>query len=494
MRGVAFTVAFCVIYVTAYALRLPVAVYYPVAGEVHFGSLATGAAVGPAMFWFGWVAISLAGAALVALVNPARWAVKGWLTVSWLAPIALMVYVVVHEWRWFTKTVAVAFLCLAIPLGAQAQQATDPRDAQVLEFLARMQAESGAPGVSAAVAVKGQLVFSGGVGISDLQSGLPQNASSVHNIGSVSKTHAVVAVMQLVERGKVKLDAPIQDYAPWFPRKNSPVTLRSILTHTSGIRHYKEGEFGPGDVLSFRHYDTFEESTRFWRDDPLLFEPGSHWLYSSFAINLLQAVVESASGQPFEEYLNENVWRPAGMLETRLDIPTRIVPRRGRGYLLNAETRRLENAPDEDVSYKYAGGGILSTDEDLCRFGVALNSGRLLKPETLAEMYRLQLRADIPHTQADIDDHAQGNPTAPLVSKGLSQGLVFGVGRDAAGRPFAEHGGAVKGTRSQLLSFYRDDVVVAVHANFPARAVTVGEMAEAIAQLYLQVPPGRTKN
>lgn len=378
-----------------------------------------------------------------------------------------------------------ALLCLAIPLGAPAQDAADPRDAQVLQFLTRMQAENGAPGVSAAVAVKGRIVFSGGVGLSDLQSGQPQDGDSVHNIGSVSKTLAVVAVMQLVERGKVKLDAPIQDYAPWFPRKSAPISVRSILTHTSGIRHYKDGEFGPGDVLSFRHYDSFEESTRFWRDDPLLFEPGSHWSYSSFAINLLQAVVETASGKSFEEYLDQNVWRPAGMLETRLDITSRIVPRRGRGYVLNALTRRLENARDEDVSYKYAGGGMLSTDEDLCRFGVALNSGRLLKPETLAEMYRLQLRADIPFPQADVEEHASENPGEPLVSKGLSQGLVFSVGRDAASRPYAGHSGAVKGTRSQLTNFYRDDVVIAVHANFPASAVSVGEMAEAISQLYL---------
>ncbi len=193
----------------------------------------------------------------------------------------------------------------------------------------------------------------------------------MHNIGSISKTQAVVAVMQLVERGKVQLDAEIQRYAPWFPRKAQPITVREILTHTSGLRHYREGEFGPADVLAFRHYERFEESTRFWRDDPLLFVPGTHWLYSSYGADLMQAVVESASGQPFETYLAEHVWRPAGMVNTQLDVASRIVAHRGHGYERNHKLGLLENAANEDVSYKYAGGGVISTDEDLCRFGHA---------------------------------------------------------------------------------------------------------------------------
>jgi CubicO group peptidase (beta-lactamase class C family) len=345
-------------------------------------------------------------------------------------------------------------------------------------YLERLSAESASPGVSAAVMVNGQVVFSGGVGVADLESQEPQTGSTVHNIGSLSKTQAVVAVMQLVERGKVRLDAQIQEYAPWFPRKPQPITLRQILTHTSGIRHYKQGDFGPTGVNAFRHYDKFEESTHFWRDDPLLFEPGTHWAYSSYAVDLMQAVVESASGQSYESYLTEHVWAPAGMVNTQLDLPARIVRHRGHGYVWNAKLGLMENAPNEDVSYKYAGGGVISSDEDLVRYGHALNSGVLLRPETIAEMYRLQLPLDLPRFE---------DKTSPPI--GAIQGLVFRIGKDASGHGYAWHSGSVKGTTSEFLNYYADDVLIALHFNYGSGPVDTVAAAHARADLYLPRNP-----
>lgn len=364
----------------------------------------------------------------------------------------------------------VLLVLFAAPLCAQ------DHSSPALELLERWRAETGVPGISAAVSMQGQIVFSGGTGLADIQAGLAQTGTTVHNIGSISKVLAAVAVMQLVEQGKVRLDAEIQEYAPWFPRKAQPVTVRHLLTHTSGIRHYRAGEFGPADVMSFRKYDSFEESTRFWRDEALLFVPGTHFLYSSYGSNLMHAIVESASGKPFEEYMQERVWGPARMVNTRFDIPARIVARRGRGYVRNGKTGVLENAPDEDVSYKYAGGGMLSTDEDLCRFGHALNVGLLLRRETLAEMYKLQLPPDIPH----FDPAERAAPSA-----GKTQGLVFRVGPDSQGRVHAGHSGTVKGTRSQFFNYFRDGVVVALHFNADPQPVRTREAAEALASLYL---------
>jgi CubicO group peptidase (beta-lactamase class C family) len=345
-------------------------------------------------------------------------------------------------------------------------------------YLERLSAESSSPGVSAAVMVNGQVVFSGGVGVADLESQEPQTGSTVHNIGSLSKTQAVVAILQLVERGKVRLDDEIQTYAPWFPRKSQPITLRQILTHTSGIRHYKKDDFGPDGLNAFKHYDNFEESTRFWRDDPLLFEPGTHWSYSSYAVDLMQAVVESASGQSYEKYLTEHVWVPAGMVNTQLDLPARIVRHRGHGYVWNTKRGLMENAPNEDVSYKYAGGGVISSDEDLIRFGHALNSGRLLRPETLTEMYRLQLRLDLPRFE---------DSTSPPI--GAIQGLIFRVGKDAGGHDYARHSGSVKGTTSEFLNFYADDVVIALYFNYGSGPVDTVAAAQALAELYLPRKP-----
>jgi CubicO group peptidase (beta-lactamase class C family) len=381
--------------------------------------------------------------------------------------------------RWLCLWVAVCFCAAASAAASESDQA------QALGFLARLQADSGAPGASAAVAVGGEIVFTGGVGVSDLESGAPQNGLSVHNIGSISKVIAAVAVMQLVEQGKVNLDAEIQAYAPWFPRKSKPITVRQVLTHTTGIRHYKDNEIDPANVNLLRHYDVFEESTRFWRDDPLLYEPGTRWLYSSFSANLMQAIVETASGQGFERYLTERVWTPAGMVSTALDVPSRVVPHRGRGYVRNPKTGAMANSFNEDLSYKYAGGGMISTDEDLVRFGHALNVGILLKPATLTEMYRLQLPADI-KTYADPTD------TSFKPSMGLKQGLIFQMNRDAAGFVYATHSGTVKGTNSEFSNYYKDGVVVAVHVNHNAGGVNLESAADMLAQLFLKrAPPTR---
>jgi CubicO group peptidase (beta-lactamase class C family) len=183
--------------------------------------------------------------------------------------------------------------------------------------------------------------------------------------------------------------------------------------------------------------------------------------------------------------MDARIWRPAGMVNTRFDIPARIVANRGRGYVRNDKTGMLENAPDEDVSYKYAGGGILSTDEDLCRFGHALNAGLLLKPAALAEMYRLQLSLDLPR-------YAPGEPPDPAIGK--TQALIFRVGPDFQGRVHAGHSGSVKGTHSQFFNYLKDDVVVAVYANADPGTVALNDAAEALATLYLPgVRPGDSK-
>jgi CubicO group peptidase (beta-lactamase class C family)/N-acyl-D-aspartate/D-glutamate deacylase len=371
------------------------------------------------------------------------------------------------------------FAALILIFAAAAAQAFDA--GQVYSYLQRVQADSGSPGVSAAIAVNGEIVFSGGVGVSDLQSGMVQNGRSVHNIGSISKTQAVVAIMQLVEQGKLDLDAPVQTWAPWFPKKQKPITLRMVLTHTSGIRHYKDGEFGPADVLSFRQYDNIEESTRFWRDDPLVFEPGKYWMYSSFATNLLHAVVEAASGEGFEAYLRKHVWQPAGMLDTQFDVPARIVPRRGKGYERN-RNGEWQNAADENVSYKYAGGGVISTDEDLLRFAIALNAGKLLNAKSLAEMYRLQLDPNIPYTPEEAKRFKPGKEPR---SRGQTQALIWRMEKDAAGRVYASHSGSVKGTGSMLSNFKDQGVVVALHLNGDGGKIGVMAAAEALAQLFL---------
>lgn len=347
-------------------------------------------------------------------------------------------------------------LLLCLSLAIAPAWALDP--ARLQARLEQLREAAHAPGATAAMMVKGELVYSGGVGLADVENAVPMRGDSVHNIGSVSKVVGVIALMQLVERGKIDLDAEIQAYAPWFPRKQAPITVRQILTHTSGIRHYRDGEFGEGEVLRFRAFGDIQEASARWQDDPLLFAPGTHWNYSSYATNLLQAAIEQASGQDMEAYLREYVWQPAEMDATAFDVPARIVPRRARGYEWDADTHALANTVQENVSYKYFGGGILSTDLDMVRMAHALNAGRLLGKAAIAEMYRPQLEASItlPPPPPGEAPERDGVPV---------QGLIWRVLQDPAGRRYMGHSGSVKGTLSYLANYPEQDVVVALHVN-----------------------------
>jgi len=351
--------------------------------------------------------------------------------------------------------------------------------AQITALLETLRDEAKAPGASAAIMVKGELVYSGGVGFADIENEVPLNGRSVHNIASISKVHGVIAIMQLVEQGKIDLDSEIQTWVPWFPRKQSPMTLRHILTHTSGIRHYQDGEFGEGEVLRFRQFDDIETASLRWRDDPLLFTPGSHWRYSSYATNLLQAVIENVSGQPLETYLKQHLWTPANLTVTQFDVPARIIKNRARGYQFDTETNTLSNAVQENVSYKYIGGGILASDDDSVRFAHALNAGQLLKPETIAEMYRPQLGAEI----LPAPDAGEG-------AKVPVQGLIWRIETAAVdGRQYQGHTGSVKGTLSYLLNDSARDVVVAVHVNVWSGQADLTDLKTTAEQLAALVAP-----
>ncbi len=345
---------------------------------------------------------------------------------------------------------------------------------QLLDYMERVRTDNGLPGFSLAVAVDGEMVFSGGVGFAELDNHTPQSGHTVHNVASVSKVLAVVAVMQLVERGSVDLDATIQTYLPYYPEKEWPITVRHILTHTSGTRHYRDGEFGEGEMLAMRHYDDFEEATKLWRDDPLLFEPGAFWFYSSHAMNLMHGIVEAVSGHGFEEYMRRFVFQPAGMMATQFDVPSRVVHNRGRGYERD-RAGRLVNPIFEDPSYKYAGGGMLSTVEDLVRFGIALNNGTLLAPATIQQMYEPQLDDSV------MEFHPDGEPE-PLEHR---QGLAWYLRTDQAGREFPSHTGTVKGTRTFIANYHEYGLVLAIQANaLPFNSALYGM---AIAQMFL--PP-----
>lgn len=243
----------------------------------------------------------------------------------------------------------------------------------ILAGMARL----GVPGLSAAVVRDRELRWSSGYGLADVENEVPATPASVYRLASVSKPITATAVLQLVEKGRLDLDAPIQRYVPSFPEKPWPVSTRQLLAHQSGIRNWTEDEF-----RNTRRYTSIGDTLAAFKDDGLLFEPGTRTQYTSLGFTLLGAVIEGAGGAPFMEQLRTSVFQPSGMDSARDDDVFAIVPHRARGYQRRGDST-LANAPLADTSNRTPGGGLLASVEDVARFASAVQRGVLLKPETV---------------------------------------------------------------------------------------------------------------
>ena len=330
----------------------------------------------------------------------------------------------------FAQTAATAAVQARQPVY---REAAENANRQAKEWIGR-----GIPGLALAVAVDGKIVYSEGFGYADLEQRVPVWPTTKFRIGSISKPLTAVGLMELVQAGKVDLDAPVQKYVPSFPDKGAVITVRMIGGHLGGIRHYSGDEFHIQ-----KHYDSVLEALQIFENDPLLSPPGTKFNYSSYGFNLLSAVIESASGESFVSYMQNRVLTPLGLIHTAADENRQIVEERSRFYEL-PKGGSLENAPYVDNSYKWAGGGFLSTAEDLTRFGSAVLQPGLLDRHSLETMLTSQKTTSGERT---------------------GYGIGWGVQTSGSGKLIYEHSGGAVGGTSQLIVYPESRIVVAVIAN-----------------------------
>ncbi|MFN2571595.1 MAG: serine hydrolase domain-containing protein [Gemmatimonadales bacterium] len=285
------------------------------------------------------------------------------------------------------------------------------------------------PGFAIAVAVDGRVVWSEAFGYSDLEAKRQATPATQFRIGSVSKPLTADAVAQLYERGKLDLDAPVQRYVPTFPDKGAVITTRLLGGHLAGIRHYQGDEF----TLN-RRYPTVTAGLAIFQNDSLVAPPGTRFSYSSYGFNLISAVVEAASGENFLSYMSRHVFRPLHMTSTAPDKNDSLIPNRTRFYE-RTEAGEFVLASAVDNSYKWAGGGFLSTAEDLVRFGSAhLNAG-YLKAATLELLFTPQHTTSGEATPYGIGwfvmTDSLGHRTVYHGGGSVGGTTVFGVDRDS---------------------------------------------------------------
>ena len=309
------------------------------------------------------------------------------------------------------------------------------------------------PGLQVAVAVGGTLVWSEAFGYADLAREVPVTAETQFRIGSVSKPLTAAAVALLYEQGKLDLDAPVQRYVASFPDKGYPITTRQLAGHLAGIRHYRGDEF-----LLNRHFDTVLEGLAIFQGDSLLFPPGTKFSYSSYGWNVISAVVEGAAGQDFLTYMSRNVLRPLGLTHTAPDRADSLIPNRTRFYERGADSGFVL-APPVDNSYKWAGGGFLSTAEDLVKFGSALLEPGFLKPTTLELLFTSQKTG-------------AGEPTG--------YGVGWFVATDGRGHRWVSHGGSSVGGTTAFGVDRDSRIVIAITSNLTGAPLEAGKEIQAL--------------
>ncbi len=350
---------------------------------------------------------------------------------------------------------SILLLLTFVPLRAQTPAPAPPAQLQQIETVIRnVMARDNVPGLSVALVTDGQLRWANGYGLADIENNVPAKAATVYRLASISKPITATAVMQLFERGKLDLDAPVQKYCPAFPQKQWPVTARLLLGHLGGVRHYHANG---DDTEITHHYASIVDALDVFKADPLLHEPGTKYLYSSYGFTLLGCVVEGASGMKYADYVRANIFQPANMAQMRVDDLFTIIPNRAQGYQKSAGGE-LRNSGLLDTSYKIPAGGLASTVEDLARFAIALQQGALVKPETLTLMWTRQKTRD---------------------GKETNYGLGWGVAAQA-GRQIIAHSGAQQRVSTLLYMLPERHYAVVVMANLEDAAGSLSEIARDI--------------
>src|SRR5690242_19393188 len=234
---------------------------------------------------------------------------------------------------WMRAILLSFLICFCISPASAQQKSLSPEKRQAIEkAVASFMAENSIPGLSAAVVLDGELRWSQGFGMADLENYSPATSSTLFRLGSISKPISATAVLQLWERGKLDLDAPVQKYCPEFPQKESPITTRQLLGHLVGIRYYSPD--GKGDVPedSARHYSSMKESLQLFANDPLVAKPGTKLKYSTYRSTLLGCVLEGAASAKFTDVQSRVVFEPAGVGQTRDDGHLTVIPHLTRWY------------------------------------------------------------------------------------------------------------------------------------------------------------------
>ncbi len=340
--------------------------------------------------------------------------------------------------RMGSTLISTAFLFTATTASAQLVQPSADALAELDRRIEVYLDENNIPGGLVAVASRGRIVHLRPYGMANVELSVPVTDSTVFEIGSISKQFVSAAVMLLVQEDRLELDDPIHQYLPNLPSEWLGVTVRHLLTHTSGIPDYEE--IRTYDVYGFRL--TPEEVIQIAHSRPVDFAPGAGWYYSNTGYFLLSMIVERIEGRPLGQVLQSRIFVPLAMTQTRMADPEAIIPHRASGYWVNKAGELINRRPTE-TSSTLGAGGILSSAHDLVKWDEALYGDQLLSTESKTAMW-----------------------TAVILPNGENTGYAFGWSvRPYRGLTSQSHGGQVAGFVANFSRFPEQEAAIVVFLN-----------------------------
>jgi CubicO group peptidase (beta-lactamase class C family) len=296
----------------------------------------------------------------------------------------------------------------------------------------------------------GKPIVSKGYGMANIEMNVANAPENIFRLGSVTKQFTSMAIMMLQERGKLKTSDPMCNYIAECPDIWKPITIKHLLTHTSGITNYTAfPDFAKTTILPI----TPAEMTERLKSEPLEFVPGEKNSYSNSGYFLLGVIIEKASGKTYADFLQENIFTPLGMSQSGYDDPIRIIPHRAAGY--QKQAGKLQNAAYMDMSVPYAAGSLYSTTLDLLKWDQALYTDKLISKASRDEMF-----------------------TPWKGETGYAYGWSIGNG---GGHKQISHGGAIFGFATELKRFPDDKITVVVLSNI--QSSPVGRVADNLAKI-----------
>ncbi len=355
--------------------------------------------------------------------------------------------------------------CLLVSLNTAAQEinqeARKLTDVLIEKFMSQSETP---PGISIAIKKENAMEHAQGYGYADVSQQIPVNPHTAFRIASVSKLITATALAHLIQEGKIDVDAPILNHYVDVPEEYAQITARQLAGHIGGVPHYSAQ-----DKREDRFYSSIDDALSVFMHVSPISEPGSAYQYSTYSYVLLSKVIEEVSGQPFLEYVEGAVFQSSAMTHSGPELTSSSAenPIYYYDFISDETQQRIPSAIKkvEDLSYKWAGGGMISSAADLVNMGSSYYNG-VLNKDVLDQMYESQ-----------------------KLNSGVSTGVGIGwrTSYDMHGRKVYEHAGYMTGTRSVLSLFPDDKLAISILAN-SHKPYRIEETAHMVALPYLTKP------